>query len=187
MFLSSAWVCTLLKYEPASNVSEVSDHLLREDSDMNTNKQYAPLSPTSLGDWTINTTQSFHNYFTVAVCSLSHSTDGRGQRPLKQPQWQKFSGSAARLSLALKCTNDHHWCTNWPSFVLPRLAHSICQERNQVCMELSLWRQHYKQLCFLKFHLVGFLQEHERISLHLYVWNQKLIILTFLINHKGPL
>lgn len=54
MFLSSAWVRTLIKYGPASNVSEVSDHLLREDSDINKNKQYAPLSPTSLGDWAMN-------------------------------------------------------------------------------------------------------------------------------------
>lgn len=80
MFLSSAWVCTLIKYEPTSNVPEVSDHLLREDSDIIKNEQYAPLSPTSLGDWAINTTQSFHNYFTIAVGSLSHSIDGRGQR-----------------------------------------------------------------------------------------------------------
>lgn len=42
-----------MKYEAASKVSEVSDHLLSEDSDMHTNTQYAPLSPTSLGDCAI--------------------------------------------------------------------------------------------------------------------------------------
>lgn len=79
MFLSKAWVCTLIKYEPESNVSEVSDQLLREDSDINKNKQYAPLSPTSLGDWATNTTQNFHNYVIIAVGSLSNSIDSRGQ------------------------------------------------------------------------------------------------------------
>lgn len=81
MFAQLASVCTLIKYELASNVWEVSDHLLREDSDMNTNKQYAPLSLTSLGDWVINITQSFHNHFTITVGSLSYSIDGGGQRP----------------------------------------------------------------------------------------------------------
>lgn len=79
-----------------------------------TSTQYAPLSPASLGDWAINTTQSFQNYFSVAVSSLSH---GRGQRPstwsrgglLCQPQWQKFSESAGGLSLGLKHVNDHLW------------------------------------------------------------------------------
>ena len=98
-------------------VAEVSDNLLREDSDMRTFTEYAPLSPVSLGDWAINNTQSFCNYFSVAVSSLSHSIHRRGQTPstwstgglLCQPPWQKFSGSAGGLSLGLKHMNDRLW------------------------------------------------------------------------------
>lgn len=82
----------------------------------------SPLSPASLGDWAVNTTQSSHNYLTVAVGSLSHCIGGRGQRsfmavPVTEIQW---------ICCKTKSGFEGHQRPSLVRVVLPRLAHSIC-------------------------------------------------------------